>query len=162
MNGNPRVMIFDANRCVGCHACETACKMENDVAPGPKWIEVVSKEVPLELDRWVVRYVPVNCRHCADPPCASACPEKAISRTTQGVVLIDDEKCIGCSLCLEACPFGAPQFGVDDKAQKCTMCSLRVAMGLPTACEHLCPTGAIRSGTPREISRAKRAESVKV
>ena len=160
MDRESRILIFDANRCVGCHACETACKMENDVPPGPKWIECVQREVAVDADRWIVKYMPCNCRHCAEPPCEAACQEKAISRTTDGVVLVDQEKCIGCNLCLEACPFGAPQFGDDDKMQKCTMCPQRVSLGMPTACEHLCPTGAIRSGTRREISKWKRAGSV--
>lgn len=155
-----RVLMFDANRCVGCHACETACKMENDVPAGPKWIEVVQKEVAVEDNRWIVKYIPANCRHCAEPSCERACPEKAIYRTKNGLVLVDEEKCIGCGICLEACPFGAPQFGGDQKMQKCTMCAQRISLGLPTACEHLCPTGAIRSGTPRDISQGKRAKSV--
>lgn len=152
-----RVMFFDLDRCVGCHACETACKMENDVVPGPKWIEVVQREIPRKDGGWTVEYLPLNCRHCAEPLCQAVCPMKAIQRRTDGLVLVNIHKCIGCTECLQVCPFGAPQFGPLGTMEKCTMCAHRISLGLPTACEQLCPTGAIWSGTTGEISKRVRS-----
>lgn len=156
MAQNVRVLYFDVNRCVGCHACETACKMENLVVTGPKWIQVIQKEVPRDDGGWTVVFMPLNCRHCGDPVCRTVCPTGAIQKRANGIVAIEADKCIGCTECLQACPFGAPQFGPSGTMQKCNMCEHRVSKGLPTACEQLCPVGAIMSGTAIEVSALTR------
>lgn len=152
-----RILYFNLDRCVGCHACETACKMENNVDPGPKWIEVVQQEVPRDDGTWTIKYMPLNCRHCVKPLCSVACPTGAIEQRTDKVVLVDKRRCIGCAECLQACPFGAPQFGPSGLMEKCTLCAQREP-SMPTACEQLCPVGAIRSGSPQELSKEKRKQ----
>lgn len=159
--GIPRtgtVLFVDQRRCVGCHACETACKMENNVAPGPRWMEVVEQEILDETGNVRLSFLPLNCRHCVDAPCVTVCPNRALGQNELGLVFLEEERCIGCGECLFACPFGAPQFGEDRIMQKCHGCPERRRNGLPTACEQLCPAGALKSGTPRELSHLVRSE----
>ena len=122
--------------CMGCHACEVACKQEHNLGVGPRLIQVIEGI----SDFW-----PVYCRHCAKPPCRDACPVEAITRNERGIVLIDSELCIGCRECVEACPFGAMQFedntGV---AVKCDLCIERILEGKRPACLSVCPTGCIK------------------
>ncbi|MFC2017794.1 4Fe-4S dicluster domain-containing protein [Chloroflexota bacterium] len=109
---------------------------------------------PRELsDRIVVDFVPTTCRHCAKPPCADACPTKAIEKRGDGVVIIDEELCISCMECLSACPFGVIQFNDErNVAEKCNMCFERTERGLKPACAHHCPSGAILFGDINEIT----------
>lgn len=151
----PRILYFDRERCVGCHACETACKMENNIEVGPKWIEVVEQEVSRGDGTWLLHFVPMNCRHCTNALCARACPAGAIGTDANGAVLVNKNRCIGCAECLHACPFGSPQFGRDGLMEKCTLCAHREP-DEPTACEQLCPVGAISSAAPSEISLQRR------
>lgn len=120
---------------MGCHACEVACKMEHQLGVGPRLIRVIEQSPD---------FIPVYCHHCAKAPCIGVCPENAISRTAEGIVLIDDAKCIGCRECIQACPFGAMQFNEEkDVAIKCDMCSERTSQGLKPACVATCPTFCI-------------------
>jgi anaerobic dimethyl sulfoxide reductase subunit B (iron-sulfur subunit) len=93
--------------------------------------------------------------HCEDAPCLLACPTGAIHREagTQ-VVGIDADLCIGCHSCSIACPFGVPRFGADGKMQKCDLCSERLTYGLEPACVRVCPTRALRQGSPNELSQS--------
>jgi anaerobic dimethyl sulfoxide reductase subunit B (iron-sulfur subunit) len=86
--------------------------------------------------------------HCIHPPCVEACPEKAITKRLQdGIVLVDKDKCNGCRICLEACPFGAPQFGENEIMQKCDLCvdAMNLDMESPP-CAATCPTQALMFG----------------
>jgi Fe-S-cluster-containing dehydrogenase component len=137
--------------CMGCHACEAACKQEHELDVGPRLIQVVER-APL--------FVPIYCHHCARPPCKDACPVDAISRDARGIVLIDEELCIGCMECVEACPFGAMQF--DERrevALKCDLCRERLLDGGEPACAKACPTRCILWGGVKLISQgvARRA-----
>ncbi len=152
-----RVLYFDMERCVGCHACETACKIENNISIGPKWIEVVQHDVLKDDGTWTMKFMPMNCRHCAKAPCIPACPTGAIEQGADRAVLVNSRLCIGCAECLQACPFGAPQFGPGGLMEKCTLCTHRDPEA-PTACEQFCPVGAIRSGRPQELSSQKRKQ----
>ncbi len=127
--------LIKKNDCMGCHACEVACKMEHRLDVGPRLIHVIERS-PI--------FLPVYCHHCAKAPCIDQCPVDAISRNKEGVVLIDEELCIGCSECIDACPFGAMHFS-DDKqvAIKCDLCSSRLSQGLKPVCVNTCPTGCI-------------------
>ena len=124
--------------CMGCHACEVACKQEHGLGIGPRLIRVI-EESP--------RFIPVYCHHCAEAPCLDSCPVEAITRTPRGVVLIDQEICIGCRECVQACPFGAMQFDeAGETAIKCDLCLDRLNAGGTTACAGVCPTGCILVG----------------
>ena len=131
-------LIIKKNDCMGCHACEVACKQEHGLEVGPRLIKVIENSPD---------FVPVYCRHCAKPPCGEACPVGAISRNDQGIVLVDDDLCIGCRECVDACPFGAMQFSVrTEVALKCDFCHDRLDAGNKPACLSVCPTGCIRLG----------------
>ena len=137
-------LMFYRKDCMGCHACEVACKQEHQLGVGPRLVRVVEKSAD---------FFPVYCHHCTRAPCKAACPVEAISRNAQGAVLIDNDLCIGCKECLEACPFGAMQF--DDESEvaiKCDMCQARRANGQSPACQAVCPTRCITWGTTGAIT----------
>ena len=116
--------LCDAERCIECNACVTACKNENHVPWGinRRRVVTISDGVPGE------RSISVACMHCSDAPCIAVCPVDCIYQTEQGVVLHSKDLCIGCGYCFYACPFGAPQypqagnFGSRGKMDKCTFC----------------------------------------
>ncbi|MEW6587324.1 MAG: 4Fe-4S dicluster domain-containing protein [Nitrospirota bacterium] len=151
---------FDKKRCIKCHACEVACKSWNKVGIGPRWrtvVKVGSGKYPN------VKQINVSlaCMHCGTPPCRDACPVRAITKeASDGRVIVDQAKCIGCGFCVWACPFNAPQLGKDGKMSKCHFCPDR-PLGLPRACEEICPTKAIRSGTMEELNEQGRLQSAK-
>jgi anaerobic dimethyl sulfoxide reductase subunit B (iron-sulfur subunit) len=85
--------------------------------------------------------------HCIDPECIKACPEEAIEKHSDGIVVVDIERCTGCEMCLEVCPFGIPQFGSDGKMQKCDMCINEIDYKTETPpCVNTCPTTALQFG----------------
>jgi Fe-S-cluster-containing dehydrogenase component len=148
-----KILYIDTRRCMNCRACETACKLENGIPAGPRWMMVQEIEVTVDgVDK--TEFLPMPCLQCGDPLCLKACPVGAISkRTEDGIVLVKKNKCIGCHQCLWACPFGAPQFGFDGKMEKCTLCVHRLDDGLTTtACQVACQAEAILVGTVEEIS----------
>ena len=132
-------MLMDVTRCYGCMACVAACAAENNIPIGVfrTWVER-----HVRADGNVV-FVPKQCNHCENPPCVKPCPTGATFKRADGVVLINDEVCIGCGACVQACPYGArfvnPVKGVADK---CTFCEHRLAKGLLPACVEACPTAA--------------------
>ena len=91
-------IIVNTNECVGCHACFTACKEENQVLPGVKWNRI--DRIEHEKAR-VIEYFRLSCMHCEDPACMKICPAKAIHKGPAGEVLVDHAKCIGCNRCVE-------------------------------------------------------------
>ena len=117
--------ICDAERCIECNGCATACKSEHEVPWGVnrRRLVTVNDGVPGE------RSISVACMHCTDAPCMAVCPVDCFYRTEDQVVLHDKDLCIGCGYCFYACPFGAPQFpqagafGLRGKMDKCTFCS---------------------------------------
>lgn len=144
---------FEPHRCIKCWACEIACEQWHGIKAGTvklrKVIEVTAGTFP-DVTRI---FLSVSCRHCANPPCIKACPTGAINqRFEDGIVTVDSKKCIGCRSCLEACPFGIPQFGEDGIMQKCDMCLERIENGQIPVCVATCPTGALHWGTVQEIS----------
>jgi anaerobic dimethyl sulfoxide reductase subunit B (iron-sulfur subunit) len=154
---------FDHQLCVKCHACEIACKTWNEVEIGPRWREVVKIESGT-FPNVKAMNVSMACMHCGDAPCRNACPVGAISkRAEDGLVLVDENKCIGCGFCTWACPFNAPQLtALAGKMQKCTFCqtSGKVRpLDMPRACEEVCPTGAIKSGSLAELARLNREKA---
>ena len=133
------LMIFEKD-CIGCYACEVACKEEHGLGVGPRLIRILGKDPD---------FVPVYCHHCAKAPCKEACPTEAIFRNDQGIVLINKEECIGC----KACPFGAMQF--DEKTElavNCDLCIERLRNGESPACGKACPTRCVFWGDVRGLS----------
>ncbi len=138
--------VIDHDRCIGCHACTTACKSEN--------------EVPLSVTRTYVKYADVGvfpqarrafqvtrCNQCENAPCATACPTSAMHRRSDGIVDFDKSICIGCKACMAACPYDAIFINPDDHAaEKCNFCAHRIDVGLEPACVVVCPTEAILVG----------------
>ena len=160
-------MGIEIDKCIGCNRCVEACKAETNVPPEPfyfrTWVERYSikrngeaevecisvdterrSETP-EQEKDTIRsfFVPKLCNHCAHPPCVQVCPVGATFSTVDGVVLVDDNRCIGCRYCIQACPYGARFFNPRTKtADKCTFCYHRVVKGLNPACVEVCPTQA--------------------
>jgi Fe-S-cluster-containing dehydrogenase component len=137
-------LIFFKNDCMGCHACEVACKQEHGLGVGPRLVRVIER---------APAFIPIYCHHCAKAPCKEACPTEAISRNEQGIVLIDEDLCIGCKECMEACPFGAMQFDDDrDVAVKCDLCIERLQNNEQPACSKACATRCIFWGDTKQLS----------
>jgi len=156
-------IYFDVTRCVGCFTCQVACKQENDLSPNtidgalaqtsPVWRRVIEVESG-EYGSESVDYVSLSCMHCTEAPCASVCPTSAISRNDEdGVVEVDGGRCIGCKLCMQVCPSGIPQFGVDGVMQKCNLCLQRLSEGERPACVAACPSKALVFESPIELSK---------
>ena len=146
-------IIFDDDLCHGCQACEIACKQEHNLPVGPRWIHVVPRGPEQIGGKLILTFKCIRCMHCGKPPCIDACPENAITKRPDGIVLIESELCTGCKACIEACPFGAPQFTPETGlVQKCTLCVHRVENGISPACVRACPTGAIMFGEVNEVT----------
>ena len=147
-----KILLIDVDKCVGCYACEIACKQEHDLQVGPRWCRVISigpRNVhgSLHLDS-----VPTICIQCADPACASFCPVGAIGKREDGIVVIDENACTGCKLCEYGCPYGAIYFDEDKKvAGKCTLCLSRIRDGLEPSCVQNCIGGALQFVTEDEL-----------
>ncbi len=151
---------FDQTRCTGCFTCIVACKDWNDIDAGPaSWRRVITIEKGKYPDLFVA-FLSAACYHCAEPGCVSACPAGAISkREPDGVVLVDRDACLGkdnCDLCLQACPYDAPQFGAEKNAKmgKCHFCLDRIAENKKPVCVDACPMRAM-DAAPMEELRAK-------
>jgi Fe-S-cluster-containing dehydrogenase component/formate-dependent nitrite reductase membrane component NrfD len=138
--------VIDQTKCIGCHACTTACKSEN--------------VVPLGVTRTYVKHVDVGefpqarrahqvtrCNQCAHAPCVTACPTSAMFKRPDGIVDFDKSVCIGCKACMAACPYDAIFINPEDhSAEKCNFCAHRIDMGLEPACVVVCPVEAILVG----------------
>jgi Fe-S-cluster-containing dehydrogenase component/formate-dependent nitrite reductase membrane component NrfD len=140
------VKVLDQTRCIGCHACTTACKSENDVPLGVTRTYVKSAEVGTfpQVRR---SFQVTRCNQCADAPCVAACPTTAMYQRADGIVDFDKSICIGCKACMAACPYDAIFINPDDhSAEKCNFCAHRLEVGLEPACVTVCPTEAILIG----------------
>ncbi|MDO8671618.1 MAG: 4Fe-4S dicluster domain-containing protein [Dehalococcoidia bacterium] len=177
--------VVDITKCIGCGRCVMACKLENHVPIDPDlnrtWIEryavdadgeiysdsphagvngfPAKLETKEDLQATKSFFVPKLCNQCEHAPCISVCPVNASHKTSEGVVLIDQSRCIGCRYCIVACPYGAryllPDHAVTPTgnsrvADKCTWCYHRTTKGLKPACVEACPRGARLFGNRRD------------
>ena len=136
-------MIVDAEQCVGCHACEVACKQEFDAPLG--YFRTTTMYLDTGTFPKVKReFLPLMCRQCESADCMTACTKGALSRVN-GIVEVDENKCDGCGDCMSACSIGAIYVNPFSKiAEKCNLCSHRLEVGMRPACEDTCVSDAIR------------------
>ncbi len=163
--------VCDTEKCIGCGRCVVACKLENKVPWESEynrtWVEryVITEDGETFVDSpkagrdgFVAEpanekynnpdvrksfFVPKLCNQCDNPPCVTVCPVGATYMTEDGVVLVDQDHCIGCRYCIQACPYGARYILPEEKViDKCTWCYHRITRGLLPACVEACPAGA--------------------
>ena len=163
-------VLFDASRCIGCRKCEAACNQVNDL---PKPAKAFDDLTVLDATRRtdgktytiVNKYVPdagkppvfrkIQCNHCMEPACASACFVAAFKKSETGAVVYDPDVCVGCRYCMVACPFNIPAYEYDKaftpRVMKCTMCQPRLLEGKLPGCVEACPKEALIFGKRREL-----------
>jgi formate dehydrogenase iron-sulfur subunit len=169
----------DTTLCIGCKACEVACKQwnqlpddgfrltgmsyDNTAALGAStWRHVTFAERPAARGGVAWKMMSDVCKHCERAGCLEACPTGAIIRTEHGSVYIQPDVCNGCGYCVPACPFGVVARREDDgRAFKCTLCYDRLQGGLEPACAKHCPTDSIQFG-PLDELRARAKKRVEV
>jgi formate dehydrogenase iron-sulfur subunit len=174
-HADDHAVLIDITRCVGCARCVAACKAaaglpwrEDQPATGPEArlassnpsvvravrAQVVTESLLGPRTQRCRRYVKVQCMHCLEPACASACFMGALRKREDGAVVYDPDRCVGCRYCMVACPFGVPTFDWDaplGRIEKCDLCAERTARGRPTACAEACAFGGITFGRRHEL-----------
>ena len=153
-------MVIDLKKCIGCYGCQIFCKAENATPPGISWSRVLFYEIGNYPNTRKIP-LPVLCMHCQPPSCVDVCPTGASIKRPDGIVTIDNEKCIGCLNCITVCPFGARYLYAKDAGyfpgqgltpyekvgyqkhfpgtvEKCNFCLPRVERGLEPACVSNC------------------------
>jgi len=159
-----KAILLDLTKCIGCRACQAACKQWNDLPAettrnigsyenpprrsAKTWTTVSFNEVS-EGDNFHWVFAKRQCMHCEHPACASACIVGALQKSSEGPVTYDGLKCIGCRYCMLACPFSVPTFEWDRPVpfiRKCTLCQDRLSRGMAPVCATVCSTNAIIFG----------------
>jgi formate dehydrogenase iron-sulfur subunit len=170
--GNPDSMavLHDITRCIGCRKCEGACNAVNDLPAPDKPFDdltvLAQKRRTTAKTYTVVNHYPVGetgrpayakiqCNHCLEPACASACFVKAFTKNADGSVTYNASLCVGCRYCMIACPFEIPAYEYDEpltpRVMKCTMCHPRIQEGKLPGCVEACPTEALIFGRRNEL-----------
>ena len=136
--------LLDSETCIGCHACTVACKSEHDVPLGVNrtWVKYIETD---EFPDTARHFSVMRCNQCDDAPCMEICPTSALFRASNGVVDFDDNNCIGCKGCMNACPYDAIYINPEtNTANKCNFCNHRIEVGLEPSCVVVCPTHSIK------------------
>lgn len=155
-------LVQDSRKCILCHACEVQCKANKSLPPGPRPCQVIEVAPGGENGPADVEYVFMSCYHCENALCVKACPAGAMQKREDGIVFVDHEKCVGCKTCIQACPWGAPQWNPRaGKVVKCDYCMDRVDQGQQPACVSSCMTGCLEFGEADRMSAAKRRRFVR-
>ncbi len=143
MKNKRYAIVLDTRRCIDCKACTVACKAENDVPLGREnyrnWVteEALQGQYP-NLGQ---SFTPAQCMHCANTPCKRVCPTGATGVNADGIVTVENKKCIGCKYCMTACPYNARYYNEEIEAvDKCTFCHHRLLQGRLPSCVETCPT----------------------
>lgn len=144
MEGKRFGMLVDMRKCIGCQACTVSCSVENQPPIGQFRTSVLQYEVEQpHISIPAVVSLPRLCNHCDEPPCVPVCPVQATFQRTDGIVLVDNERCVGCGYCVQACPYDARFINHETQtADKCTFCEHRLEAGLLPACVESCVGGA--------------------
>lgn len=132
-------MVLDTRRCVGCHSCTVACKVHNDLPVDMIYNPVTTIGPTGVFPHLHMVHIPLLCMHCDNPPCVDACPTAASQQRADGIVFVEDKKCVGCKACVMACPYGAriPNHETGS-VQKCDFCMERVDLGKEPHCVKTC------------------------
>jgi Fe-S-cluster-containing dehydrogenase component len=158
------VLFQDIDRCIGCHSCEVHCKANKKLPEGPRLCRIyqVGPKWAGKVPRMVFPFI--ACFHCENPWCVAACPSGAMQkRPEDGIVFVDEEKCIGCKQCMYACPWGVPQWNPQAlKAVKCDLCKDRIDEGLRPACVTKCITGCLYLEEKEQMPDDRRKEREQV
>ena len=183
-------MGIQVDKCIGCGRCMEACKTENEVPTEHFFVRTWVERYVIDMKNRVTVsllgttkdqatearpkgdilrsfFVPKLCNQCSNPPCVQVCPVEATFSTEDGVVLVDQHRCIGCGYCIQACPYGARYLHpVTRTADKCTFCYHRISRDLLPACVEVCPTGARVFGdmnsTASPLVRLRRMSNIHV
>ena len=167
----PYGKLVDTTKCIGCKRCMSACKRWNKLKVD-RYEELTDRETSLTGDTWTVVnlrtqsmnrdqriYVKWQCQHCEQPACAGVCPVTAITKLAEGPVVINEDKCIGCRYCFQACPYKVPRFDFEKRVtRKCTLCYDRIPLlnYMKPACVAACPVGALSFDYRHEIVKTAR------
>jgi Fe-S-cluster-containing dehydrogenase component len=166
-------VLFDNVLCIGCRTCEEACNKVNELPPPDqpfKDLSVLNQKRRTTPKAYTVvnrynsskgpMFRKIQCNHCLEPACASACFVRAFKKTKEGAVTYDASVCVGCRYCMIACPFEIPTYEYDKalepRVMKCTMCYPRVTKGLLPGCVEICPTEALYFGKRKDLIRMAR------
>jgi formate dehydrogenase iron-sulfur subunit len=169
-------ILYDASKCVGCRACQEACKQWNQLPAETTDVEgIYDSPQGLSADTWTLielrkradadwSFFNYQCMHCADAACVTVCPTGALFKDERGFTAYNRDKCIGCGYCTQFCPFGVPHLKVESlltgkaKAAKCTFCQDRIWNGLGgPSCAERCPVGALVWGNRAELLATAKA-----
>jgi Fe-S-cluster-containing dehydrogenase component len=169
-------IVCNIERCLGCHTCELSCAIAHSPAAGPLEAGAdpalgapalavalaaagVRPGYRIHVEHYGPKAIPLSCQHCEEAACALACPTGAVRRLAPGKpVLLEEARCIGCSMCVQACPFGVMAMRPGGKvAFKCDLCVTRLAKGFQPACVASCPTRALSLEDEASIKDKRRA-----
>ncbi|WP_094606745.1 Anaerobic dimethyl sulfoxide reductase chain B [Sporomusa silvacetica DSM 10669] len=145
---------YDMSTCIGCRACQIACKDKNNLKVGVIYRQVYDRESGV-FPNPRIDHLSLGCNHCANPKCTKNCPTGALYKQDKdGVVLHNKEKCIGCKMCLWSCPYGVPQYNEEEgKAGKCDLCVDLLAKGEEPACVTTCVMRSLHVGEIEELRK---------